>query len=68
MRPDARSTLVVSGYASGVLLLVTVGFFAWVELVLPAWVLVLSVYVLVAGFRRGKEVEPGAAPDSVSAS
>ena len=68
MRPDARSTLVVSGYARGVLLLVTVGFFAWVELVLPAWVLVLSVYVLVVGFRRGKEVEPGAAPDSVSAS
>ena len=53
--------LVVSGYASAILLLVTVGFFAWVELVFPAWVLVLSLYVLIAGFRRGKAVEPEAA-------
>jgi hypothetical protein len=41
--------LVVSGYAVGVLLLVTVGLFAWMELVFPAWVLVLSTYVLVTG-------------------
>ena len=44
--------LVVAGYAAGIALLLAVGFFAWVELVFPAWVLVLSVYVLVAGAER----------------
>jgi len=58
--------LVASGYAIAILLLVTVGFFAWVELVFPAWVLVLSVYVLIAGLRRGR-TEPGAARKSFSA-
>ncbi len=50
--------LVVGGFAVGVALLLAVGFFAWVELVFPAWVLVLSVYVLVAGARRDR-VEGG---------
>jgi hypothetical protein len=59
--------LVVSGYAIAILLLLTVGFFAWVELVFPAWVLVLSVYVLIAGFRRDRTVDAGAAPESFSA-
>jgi hypothetical protein len=40
--------LVFSGYAIALALLVTVGFFAWIELAFPAWVFVLSVYVLVA--------------------
>jgi hypothetical protein len=35
-------------------LLVTAGLFAWVELVFPAWVLALSLYVLMTGFRRGR--------------
>jgi len=30
-------------------LLVAVGLFAWVELLFPAWVLVLSAYILVVG-------------------
>jgi hypothetical protein len=46
--------LVVAGYAAGLVLLLAVGLFAWVELVFPAWVLVLSVYVLVAGGRRDR--------------
>jgi hypothetical protein len=46
--------LVASGYAIAILLLVAVGFFAWVELAFPAWVLVLSVYVLVAAPGRGR--------------
>ncbi len=46
--------LVSSGFAVAVLLLVTVGLFAWVELLFPAWVLVLSVYVLVTEFRRAR--------------
>jgi len=45
--------LVYAGFATGVLLLVTVGFFAWIELLFPAWVMALSAYVLISGFRRG---------------
>lgn len=52
--------LVGSGYAIAILLLLTVGYFPWIELVFPAWVLVLSLYVLVAGFRRGSAGSAGA--------
>ena len=52
--------LVVSGYAIAVLLLITVGHFAWIELVFPAWVLVLSVYVLVTSFRGTSTAVPPA--------
>ena len=52
--------LVVSGYAIAVLLLITVGHFAWIELVFPAWVLVLSLYVLVTSFRGTPEAVPSA--------
>ena len=51
--------LVVTGYATGVLLLVAAGFVAWIELAVPAWVLALSVYVLVAGLRRDRAAGPG---------
>jgi hypothetical protein len=47
--------LVGAGYTVGAILLLAVGVFAWVELVFPAWVLALSVYVLVAG-SRGERV------------
>jgi len=43
--------LVTSGYVIAVVLLVTVGLFAWVELLFPAWVLALSAYILVVGSR-----------------
>jgi hypothetical protein len=43
--------LVASGYAIAVVLLLTVGSLAWIELVFPAWVLVLSLYVLISSFR-----------------
>jgi hypothetical protein len=43
--------LVASGYAVAVVLLVTVSFFAWIELLFPAWVLVLSLYVLITSFK-----------------
>ena len=48
--------LVVSGYAMAILLLLTVGRLAWIELAFPAWVLVLSVYVLIVGGRRAEQV------------
>jgi preprotein translocase subunit Sec61beta len=51
--------LVASGYAIAILLLVAVGFFAWVDLAFPAWVLVLSVYVLVAAPGRGRNGAAG---------
>jgi len=51
--------LVASGYAIAVVLLLTVGSFAWVELLFPAWILALSVYVLVTSFRgRAEAVLP----------
>jgi hypothetical protein len=58
--------LVVTGYASGIVLLVTVSFAAWIELLFPVWVFVLSVYVLIAA--RGGTVERGAARESAEAS
>ena len=54
--------IVASGYAVAILLLVTVGFFAWIELIFPAWVLALSLHVLVAGFRRDRVEVPGEVP------
>ena len=50
--------LVASGFAVGLALLFTVGFFAWVELAFPAWVLTLSVYVLVVGARQDRVTDP----------
>jgi len=44
--------LVASGYTIAIVLLLAVGFFAWVELAFPVWVLALSVYVLIAGSMR----------------
>lgn len=55
----APRALVVAGYVIGVALLVGVGFFAWVELAFPAWVLTLSVYVLVAGPGRAESGATG---------
>jgi hypothetical protein len=56
--------LVVTGYATGVVLLVTLAFATWIELLFPLWVLVLSVYVLVAGSKTRTE-QRGAARESL---
>lgn len=51
--------LVASGYAIAIVLLLTAGSFAWVELLFPAWVMALSLHVLVTSFRnRPEEVDP----------
>ena len=50
--------LAASGYAIAFVLLVAVGFFPWIELAFPAWVLALSLYILVAGSRRDRVVDP----------
>jgi hypothetical protein len=44
--------LTVLGLSTGGVLLVSVGFIPWVEVVFPAWVFVFSVNILVASFRR----------------
>jgi hypothetical protein len=54
--------LVFSGYAIAVAILVSVGFFAWIELAFPAWVFALSVYVLVAGASATDPPEANDAP------
>jgi hypothetical protein len=41
--------LVASGYLTAIVLLVAVGQIPWIELVFPAWVTALSLYILVAG-------------------
>jgi len=43
--------LTVLGLSTGVVLLVSVGFIPWIEVVFPAWVFVFSVHILVASFR-----------------
>jgi hypothetical protein len=51
--------LVASGYAIAIVLLLTAGSFAWVELLFPAWVMALSLHVLVTSFRgRAEAVHP----------
>jgi hypothetical protein len=56
----------LSGYAIAVVLLLTVGFFAWVELLFPAWVLLLSSYILVESIRTDRSTAD--LPSSVSRS
>jgi hypothetical protein len=50
--------LVASGYGIAIVLLLTVGSIAWVELLFPAWVLALSLHVLVTSFRSRAEAVP----------
>jgi hypothetical protein len=51
--------LVASGYAIAIVLLLTTGSIAWVELLFPAWVLALSLHVLGTSFRsRAEGVNP----------
>ena len=50
--------LTVAGLVTAVLLLVGVGISAWVELIFPAWILVLSVDVLRAGRRPANSSAP----------
>jgi hypothetical protein len=52
----APRCLVVAGYAIAVLLLLTVGSFAWIELLFPAWVMALGLHVLVTSFRSRAEM------------
>ncbi len=45
--------LTVLGLISGTVLILAAGFIPFIEVVFPAWVLVLSVHILVVSFRGG---------------
>ena len=49
--------LVVAGFATGAILLVTAGQMPWVELVFPLWVFALSCEILVRTWRRSPGVD-----------
>jgi len=44
--------MVIVGYALALVMLLTISGFAWIALVFPSWVLVLSVYILVSDFPK----------------
>lgn len=46
------------GFVGGLTLLLVITDFAWIALVFPAWVLLVSTYILVMDFRRGGRI-PG---------
>jgi hypothetical protein len=48
--------LSVTGFATGAVLLTSLGWIPWVELVFPAWVLALSVHILVVSFRADRPI------------
>ena len=39
------------GYALALILLLTISSFSWVSLLFPAWVLAVSIYILIENFR-----------------
>jgi hypothetical protein len=47
--------MVFIGYGLALVMLLTIANFAWIALVFPAWVLLLSAYILVADFGRGRQ-------------
>jgi hypothetical protein len=50
--------LTVAGLVSALVLLIGVGFSPWVELLFPAWILALSIDILVAGLRPSRAAVP----------
>jgi hypothetical protein len=43
----------IVGYALGLMMLLAITDFAWIALLFPSWVLLVSAYILVADFRQG---------------
>ena len=50
-----------AGFGIAAFMLATVGFFPWVELLFPLWLLALSIHILRLGIRRGRP-DPAHAP------
>jgi hypothetical protein len=53
----------VAGVVTALVLLITVSFSDWVELLFPAWILALSIDILIAG-RKVAPGSTGTAPQS----
>ena len=47
--------IAILGFASALVLLISVGYLAWIELLFPAWVLLVSIYILIATHRGSAE-------------
>jgi hypothetical protein len=55
------------GYVLALLLLVSISRVSWVFVVFPLWILLISIYILIENFRRGRDVAmPG--PDTAASS
>jgi hypothetical protein len=52
--------LAVLGYSTAAVLLLGVGLVPWLQLVFPAWVLALSVHILIVTFRSDAASVPAA--------
>jgi hypothetical protein len=57
--------IAVTGYVVAVALLIGVGISGWTSLLLPAWVLILSIHILQVSLRVPGPVPQGDAPVSV---
>jgi hypothetical protein len=44
------------GFAFGLILLLAITDFAWIAMVVPLWVLLVSTYILVADFQHGRQL------------
>ncbi|HYV78570.1 MAG TPA: hypothetical protein VE979_10620, partial [Streptosporangiaceae bacterium] len=56
--------LTITGLASALVLLVAAGTVPWVELLFPAWILALSIDILVRGSRASAGGNPAGRPDA----
>lgn len=50
----------LTGFAVGLVLLLVITDFAWIALLIPSWVLLVSAYSLVADFFQGRQVTASA--------
>ena len=48
--------MVFVGYALALVMLLTITDFAWLALLFPLWVLLLSTYILIADFQQGRRM------------
>jgi hypothetical protein len=59
------------GFAIGLVLLLVITNFAWIALLFPMWVLLVSAYILVIEFRQGRQVttdaDANARPENIAA-
>ncbi|MCE9533013.1 MAG: hypothetical protein K8T89_18095 [Planctomycetes bacterium] len=50
--------IIFLGYAMALVMLLAITDFAWIALVFPIWVLLLSIYILLADMRQGRHSDP----------